>query len=58
MPCVGEVSTPDEWLRYRLEKVKDDRYEDLLQYILMICKNYAIENIYFAFSGRYNNDRR
>ncbi len=31
IPCVGEIPTPDEWLRYAVEKIKDDGREDLLR---------------------------
>lgn len=31
IPCVGEIPTPDEWLRYAVEKMKDDGREDLLR---------------------------
>ena len=31
IPCIGDIPTPDEWLRYAVEKIKDDRREDLLR---------------------------
>ena len=31
IPCIGEVPTPDEWLRYAVEKIKDDSKEELLR---------------------------
>ncbi len=31
IPCKGELPTPDEWLRYTVEKIKDDGKEDLLR---------------------------
>lgn len=31
IPCAGELPTPDEWLRYVVEKIKSDGREDLLR---------------------------
>lgn len=31
IPCVGDLPTPDEWLRYAVEKIKDDGKEELLR---------------------------
>lgn len=31
IPCAGEMPTPDEWLRYAVERIKDDGREDLLR---------------------------
>lgn len=30
IPCKGELPTPDEWLRYAVERIRDDGKEDLL----------------------------
>lgn len=32
IPCAGEIPTPDEWLKYVVEKLKAERREDLLQW--------------------------
>lgn len=32
IPCDGEISTPDEWLRYTVEKLQVDGREDLLSW--------------------------
>lgn len=32
IPCVGEVPTPDEWLRYAVEKLQEEGQEDLLRW--------------------------
>lgn len=31
IPCEGEIPTPDEWLRYTVEKLQAEGREDLLQ---------------------------
>lgn len=31
IPCIGEIPTPDEWLRYAVEKIKNDGRTDLIQ---------------------------
>lgn len=31
IPCKGEVPTPDEWLRYAVEKIHSDGKSDLLR---------------------------
>lgn len=31
IPCEGEIPTPDEWLRYTVEKLQEEGREDLLQ---------------------------
>lgn len=31
IPCVGALPTPDEWLRYAVERIKADDQEDLLR---------------------------
>ncbi len=31
IPCAGELPTPDEWLRYAVEKIKADGKEELLR---------------------------
>ena len=30
IPCSGEITTPDEWLRYAVEKLQEEGREDLL----------------------------
>ena len=30
IPCVGEIPTPDEWLKYVVEHLIEDGREDLL----------------------------
>lgn len=30
IPCEGEIPTPDEWLRYAVEKLQEEGREDLL----------------------------
>lgn len=32
IPCDGEIPTPDEWLRYTVEKLQVDEREDLLSW--------------------------
>ena len=29
--CAGDIPTPDEWLRYAVERIKEDGREDLLR---------------------------
>ena len=31
IPCVGDIPTPDEWLRYAVERIKEEGREDLLR---------------------------
>lgn len=31
IPCAGEIPTPDEWLKYVVEKLKAEGREDLLR---------------------------
>ena len=35
IPCAGEMPTPDEWLRYAVERIKDDGQEGLLRKYLI-----------------------
>lgn len=35
IPCAGEIPTPDEWLRYVVEKIKDDGQARLLRKYLV-----------------------
>lgn len=30
IPCSGEIPTPDEWLRYAVEKLQEEGREDLV----------------------------
>ena len=30
IPCAGDIPTPDEWLRYVVDKLEADGYSDLL----------------------------
>lgn len=32
IPCAGEMPTPEEWLKYVVEKLKEDGRDDLLQW--------------------------
>lgn len=32
IPCEGEIPTPDEWLRYAVEKLQEEGREDLLRW--------------------------
>ncbi len=32
IPCAGEIPTPDEWLKYVVEKLRKDGREDLLRW--------------------------
>lgn len=32
IPCAGEIPTPDEWLKYVVEKLKAEGWEELLQW--------------------------
>lgn len=34
IPCEGEIPTPDEWLRYAIEKLQEEGREDLLRWYL------------------------
>lgn len=34
IPCEGDLPTPDEWLRYAVEKLQEEGREDLLQWYL------------------------
>lgn len=36
IPHVGEIPTPDEWLRYVVEKLEDDEFRDTFRYYLDI----------------------
>lgn len=31
IPCAGDIPTPDEWLRYAVERIKEEGREDLLR---------------------------
>lgn len=31
IPCAGDLPTPDEWLRYAVERIKNEGQEELLQ---------------------------
>ena len=35
IPCAGEMPTPDEWLRYAVERIQDDGQEGLLRKYLI-----------------------
>lgn len=32
IPCAGEIPTPDEWLKYAVEKLIEEGREDLLRW--------------------------
>lgn len=34
IPCEGERPTPEEWLKYAVEKLKDEGHENLLRWYL------------------------
>lgn len=34
IPCAGDVPTPEEWLRYSVERLREDGREDLLRWYL------------------------
>ena len=31
IPCAGELPTPDEWLRYAVERIRDDGRDELIR---------------------------
>lgn len=31
IPCAGDLPTPDEWLRYAVERIKDDGRDEVLK---------------------------
>ena len=31
IPCAGDLPTPDEWLRYAVERIRDDGRDELLR---------------------------
>ena len=31
IPCAGDIPTPDEWLRYAVERIKEEGREELLR---------------------------
>lgn len=31
IPCAGEIPTPEEWLRYAVERIREEGREDLLR---------------------------
>ena len=35
IPCAGDVPTPEEWLSYSVERLKEDGREDLLRHYLI-----------------------
>ena len=35
IPCVGDIPTPDEWLRYTVARIKEEGREDLLKWYLV-----------------------
>ena len=35
IPCAGDIPTPEEWLRYSVERLKEDGREDLLRRYLV-----------------------
>lgn len=35
IPCAGEIPTPDEWLKYVVEKLTEEGREDLLRRYLI-----------------------
>lgn len=35
IPCVGEIPTPEEWLRYVVEQAEKDNNMDLLRWYLV-----------------------
>ena len=35
IPCAGDVPTPEEWLRYSVERLREDGREDLLRHYLI-----------------------
>ena len=34
IPCAGEIPTPDEWLKYAVERLKEEGREALLRWYL------------------------
>lgn len=36
IPCAGEMPTPDEWLKYAVEKLQEEGREDLLRRYSML----------------------
>ncbi|OUO80706.1 hypothetical protein B5F53_03060 [Blautia sp. An249] len=32
IPCAGDIPTPDEWLRYVVERLKNDDFKIFLQF--------------------------
>ncbi len=35
IPCVGEIPTPEEWLRYAVERIREEGGEDFLKRYLI-----------------------
>ena len=35
IPCAGDIPTPEEWLRYSVERLKEDGRKDLLRRYLV-----------------------
>ena len=54
IPCAGDVPTPEEWLRYSVERLKEDGREDLLRHYLIDegCAFQRKRNTRYRYAGR------
>ena len=43
IPCAGEMPTPEEWLKYVVEKLKEDGRDDLLMAFRKVIYNSGLQ---------------